>query len=196
MYAAVPRIMPIWVACAVTVGELIASTRDVPTGSIALARPKSRTFTVPSGADLDVRRLQIAVDDVLLVRGVERVGDLLRDRQRLVERDRAARDPRRQVVAVDQFHDQGGEVRCLLEAVDRRDVRMVESREHFGFALKAREAIRIAGHRGRQHLDRHRPLQIAVGGAIDLAHAAGTDLRGDFVDAKAGAGSEGQTAGV
>ena len=48
MYAAVPRIMPICVACAVTVGELIASTRDVPAGSIAFARPKSRTFTVPS----------------------------------------------------------------------------------------------------------------------------------------------------
>ncbi len=73
---------------------------------------------------------------------------------------------------------------------------MVEGREHFGFALKARQAIRIAGHRGGQHLDRHRPLQIAVGRAIDLAHAAGADLRGDFVDAEAGAGSEGQTVGL
>ena len=48
MYAAVPRIMPICVACAVTVGELIASACDVPAGSIAFARPKSSTFTVPS----------------------------------------------------------------------------------------------------------------------------------------------------
>jgi hypothetical protein len=45
---------------------------------------------------------------------------------------------------------------------------MVEGREDFGFALKASEAIRIAGHRGGQHLDRHRPLQIRVGHAIDL----------------------------
>ena len=59
-------------------------------GSIAFASPKSSTFTVPSGRDLDVRGLQVAVDDALLVRGFERLGDLPRDRQRLVERDRAA----------------------------------------------------------------------------------------------------------
>ena len=36
--------------------------------------------------DLDVRGLQIAMDDPLLVGGFERLGDLPRDRQRLVER--------------------------------------------------------------------------------------------------------------
>src|SRR5947208_1408386 len=60
---------------------------------------------------------------------------------------------------------------------------MVEGREDFGFALKASEAIRVAGLRGGQHLDRHRPLQIRVGRAIDLAHPANADLRGDGVDA-------------
>jgi hypothetical protein len=48
----------------------------------------------------------------------------------------------------DQLHDERGEVACLLEAVDRPDVRMVEGREHFRFALKARKAIRVAGQRG------------------------------------------------
>ena len=37
---------------------------------------------------LDVRRLQVAMDDALLVRRFERLGDLLRDGQRLVDRDR------------------------------------------------------------------------------------------------------------
>ena len=58
--------------------------------SSALARPKSSTLTVPSGAQLDVGGLQIAVDDAVLVRGFERVGDLPRDRQRFVERQRSA----------------------------------------------------------------------------------------------------------
>ena len=49
---------------------------------------------------------------------------------------------------------------------------MVERREHFGFALKTREPIRIASHGRGQHLDSHRPLQIAVGRAIGFAHAA------------------------
>ena len=80
----------------------------------------------------------------------------------------------------------------LLETVDRRDVRVVEGREHFGFALKAREAIRIAGHRGGQHLDRDRPLQIAVGRAIDLAHSAGADGGEDFIGTETRAGDQWQ----
>ena len=44
-------------------------------------------------ADFDVRGLEIAVDDPLFVRRFERLGDLFRDRQRLVQRNRAARDP-------------------------------------------------------------------------------------------------------
>ena len=62
---------------------------QVRTGSIAFANPKSSTFTVPSASDLDVRRLQIAMDDPLLMRSFERLGDLLRDRQRLIERNRS-----------------------------------------------------------------------------------------------------------
>ena len=38
-------------------------------------------------ADLDVGGLQIAMDDPFVVRGLERLGDLPRDRQRLVERE-------------------------------------------------------------------------------------------------------------
>ena len=111
------------------------------------------------------------------------------------QRNCATADALRQVLPLDEFHHQCGEISCLLEAVDRPDVRMVEGREHFGFALEACEAIGIAGHRGGQHLDRHRTLQIAVGRAIDLAHSAGADLLSDCVDAEAGARSEGQTPG-
>ena len=82
-------------------------------GSIAFASPKSSTFTVPSAPHLDVRGLQIAMDDPLLVRGFERLGDLLRDRQRLVERDRAARDPLRQILALDEFHHERGDAVAL-----------------------------------------------------------------------------------
>ena len=134
---------------------VLAVALGAPAGSMAFARPKSSTFTVPFAPDLDVCRLQIAMDDALLVRGFERIGDLLRDRQGFVEWNRAARNALRQVLALDEFHHECRDVGCLLEAVDRGDVGMVERREDFGFALKAREAIRIAGHRGGQHLDRH-----------------------------------------
>jgi len=147
-------------------------------------------------ADLDVGGLQVAMDDPLLVRGFQRLGDLLRNGERLIDGNRAAGDALRQVVALDEFHHDCGEVRGLLEAVNRRDVGMVERREHFGFPLEARQTIRIAGQRRGQHFDRHRPLQVAVGLAIHFAHPACADRRGDLVDAETGAGSEGQVAGL
>ena len=75
------------------VGEFIGlRSAGVPAGSSAFASPKSSTLTVPSGRDLDVGRLQIAMDDALLVRRLERVGDLPRDRQRVVDRQRPRGD--------------------------------------------------------------------------------------------------------
>ena len=44
----------------------------------------------------------------------------------------------------------------------------------------------------RQDLQRDVAIELRVAGAIDLAHAACADLRGDFVGAEAGAGSESQ----
>ena len=44
------------------------------------------------------------MDDALLVRGLERLGDLPRDRQCLVERDRTTGDAFGQVVALHEFH--------------------------------------------------------------------------------------------
>ena len=89
----------------------------------SFARPKSSTFTMPSGAHLDVRGLQIAMDDPLLVRRFERLGDLLRDRQRLVDRDRAARDALRQSSPSTSSITSAVHAAALFEAVDARDVR-------------------------------------------------------------------------
>src|SRR4029079_6050580 len=49
----------------------------------------------------DVLRLDVAVDETALVPRVLRRGELIEQRQRLVERYRAARDPRRQRLAVE-----------------------------------------------------------------------------------------------
>ena len=54
----------------------------------------------------DIRGLQVAMDDALLVRGFECIGDLLRDRDGFVERKWTARDPIGQRVAFDQFEDE------------------------------------------------------------------------------------------
>ena len=58
------------------------------------------------GADLDVRGLQIAMDDAVFVRHFECRGDLFGDGERFVEGNWAAYDPLREVFALDQFHDE------------------------------------------------------------------------------------------
>ena len=69
---------------------------------------------------------------------------------------------------------------------------MVEGCEHFGFALKPREALRIASNGGGQYLDRHCPFQVAVGRTIHLSHAAGANGGGDFIGAETRAGDKRQ----
>ena len=102
-----PRIIPACViAGVVIVGDIEALADIAPVGSIAFARPKSSTFTVAVSPHLDVRGLQIAMDDPLLVRRFERLGDLLRDRQRFVERHRALRDPIGERRTLDQLQHQ------------------------------------------------------------------------------------------
>ena len=65
------------------------------------------------------------MDDALLVRRFKGFGDLPRDGQRLVERNRTPRDPLRKVFALDQLHHERRDAATLFEPIDARDVRMV-----------------------------------------------------------------------
>ena len=128
------------------------------------------------------------MNDPLLVRRFQRVGDLLGDGKGFVEWNRAARDALREIVALNEFHDERGGGRTFFKPVDGGDMRMIERGEHFRFALKAREPIGIRRKRRRQDLDRDLTFQPGVSGAIQLPHAALADLRGDVVNAEACAG--------
>ena len=66
--------------------------------------------------------------------------------------------------------------------------------EHFRFALEPSEPVGVAPRttRGRI-LIATSTLQLRISRPIHLPHAAFADLGGDFVDAEAGAGGEGQT---
>ena len=110
---AVPRMRPS--RCTQGDGGTLRRIAAERASATTLARPKSRTFTTPRGRDRNVRRLQIAMDDALRVRGVERAGDLPRDRQSFGQGRRPAGPPR--VVgegrAFDEFQDSAGRRRSL-----------------------------------------------------------------------------------
>jgi hypothetical protein len=56
--------------------------------------------------------------------------------------------------------------------MDVRDVRMIQRREHLGFALKASQPVRIGGKQIRQKLQRDITPELRVARAIDLTHSA------------------------
>ena len=128
------------------------------------------------------------MDDPLLVGGFECLGDLLGDGQGLVDRDSPARNVLREILALDQFHHKGTHTAGLFEAVDVRDVRMVERGEGLGFACESGESVAVVRERVRQDFHRDIAIELGVGRPVHLPHPAFAYLRGDFVDAEARAG--------
>ena len=61
------------------------------------------------------------------------------------------------------------------------DVGMVQRGQDSGFTLKPCESIRNSRKRFRQDLQRHLPVQLRVGGLIDLFHAPLADEGGHVV---------------
>src|SRR5262245_23068138 len=123
------------------------------------------------------------MDDALLVRCFERLRDLLRDRQRLIELDRTAAGALRQVLALDQLHHKRLHPRRSFEAIDRRDVGMIQRRERLRFPLEAGEALDVAGKAVRQDFDRHLAAEARVDRAIHRAHSTFAKLGQDRVRA-------------
>ena len=117
------------------------------------------------------------MDDAALVRGGEPARDLHGVLDGLADGKRTRLQPLAQRRAFEQLHHQ----RAVLEAVDLRDVGMVERRQDFRFALEPGEAVRVAGERLRQDLDRHRASEPRIRRAIDLAHAARAEGARDLV---------------
>jgi hypothetical protein len=160
------------------------------------------------------------MDNPLLVRRFQRLGDLLRDRQCVVYWNavgphphrlpsafaKATARPRRssksgggrlavarraaskQLAAwsgtsplddfgerrpIDQLHHERLNPIRLLEAVDDRDVRVIQCSERFGFTLETREPLRIMREGLGQDLDRNGTIEFRIARTVDLTHTAG-----------------------
>jgi hypothetical protein len=64
---------------------------------------------------------------------------------------------------------------------------MIEPGKHFGFTLEARELVDVRCHGLRENLDGDGPLQVRVGGPIDLTHTTHAELGTNLVRAESGA---------
>ena len=105
---------PVIMAGDVIVGEAVTSAGPAAASGVReLREAEVEHLHHAVRRDLDVRGLQIAMDDALLVGGFEGLADLTRDRQGFVERNRPPGDPIGQRVAFDQFQDERVETRRL-----------------------------------------------------------------------------------
>jgi hypothetical protein len=114
--------------------------------------------TAPRGppenaCDLDVRRLEIAVHHTAVMRSLQCIHDPPCDCQRIVDGDRPASYPIGGCLALHQLQHDRSHVRVVLDAADRCDVRVIQCREEFGFALKTRNTILISGKRVGEDLE-------------------------------------------
>ena len=132
------------------------------------------------------------MDDALLVRRLERVGDLPGDGPSVGQRHGPTGNHGREVFALDELHHE----RVLLDAVDRRDVRMIQRGEHLRFAREPGEAIRIGGEQVGQDFDRDAAIELGVARPVDLTHASDTQGRDDFIGTQLGTDGQGHRAGI
>ena len=58
---------------------------------------------------------------------------------------------------------------------------MIQRRQHLRLAAKPRQAFAVGRERGGQELDRDATAELGVGGLVDFAHAAGSQVGRDFV---------------
>ncbi len=133
--------------------------------------------------DHDVARLEITMNHTRFVRCFHAGCNLHRDLKRIIHRQRATIKTIGQCFAFDVFQHEILLVVGFLDAVDTCDVRVIELRQHLGFALKAREPIGILRQFLRQGFDRDIPLQPRVACEVHHTHPAAPELAGDLVGA-------------
>ncbi len=131
------------------------------------------------------------MNDAFLVRGFEGLRDLQREGQRIRHRDGAPPERVRERGALDELQDEKADPARVLEPVDRRDVRVIESGQQPGLALESGESIGIGSERVGQALDRDIAIEDEVSRPPHFAHAAPADRGENLVMAEPGAGSNG-----
>lgn len=76
------------------------------------------------------------MDDPLIMGGLEGLSDLPQDGKRFLEAEPSAGDPLGKGLAGHQLHDEKPESLGLLDAMEGRDVGMIQGREEVSFPLE------------------------------------------------------------
>jgi hypothetical protein len=96
-------------------------------------------------------------------------------------RQRVFRHARRQAAALDIFHREERLAVAFADLVDRQDVRVIESRCRFGFALETLDVGRRSQSIRKDELQRDHTVQARLACLVHHAHAAPAQFTQQFV---------------
>ncbi len=151
----------------------------------ALGQPEvAEVAVLASGGlgDEHVRGLDVAMDEPLLVRGVERLCDLREEIDRALGLERAVLGhDLGQVRALDVAHREEEQAVLVSRLVDRDDVRVVERGGDPRLAQEALAEALVLGELGGDDLERDLAAEALLLGAVDRTHPATADERFDSV---------------
>jgi len=129
----------------------------------------------------DVFRLDVAVDNVVPMRVVERGSDAANELERLFQRNLTlAEKSVTKGLALDDRHDVKEVSGSLARIEERNDVRVVEPGRELDLSQKAIGAERGA-QLGMQHFESDAPIMTEIVRQIDGRHSATTKLALQFV---------------
>ena len=133
----------------------------------------------------DIRRLDVAVNEALSVRGGQPDAVCMPIRRISTTAKRARlRDTLFQRLSFHHGHHQVGKSTLLVDCLDRNDVLMHDRGSRLRLTREAVAGRGVGGKFGRQDLDRRMPIQRRVVAAHDHPHSAAAENLRDFVAAK------------
>ena len=141
-----------------------------------LCQTEIQYLGVAALGDKYVRRLDVAMNDSLGVRRIERVRNLNPQLQHLLKRQRLAGNAVLQCGAFHEFHGDETASAIFRDFVDGADVWMIERRGCLGFALEAAECLRVFGYVVGQEFESDEPAELYIFGLVNHAHTAATEL--------------------
>ena len=137
------------------------------------------------GRDQYVGALQVPVHDSAIVRMGQRVCDVERVAQNVVERQSAFGNDVRQPAARDQLHRDVHAPVAVADIVNRAHRRVVERGRELGFLDETRTRGVVGQRAGREYFQSDVAIQFGVVSAIDFAHAAGANGGHDLIGPEA-----------
>jgi hypothetical protein len=121
-------------------------------------------------SDENVGGLDVVMDDAFGVSGVERVGDLNAEIQRLIERERLALNGVLESLAFEVFHDDERMAALFADFVDGTDIGMIQRGSSLGFVLEALKSLRILCDAVGKKFQGNEAAELDIFGLVDDTH--------------------------